>query len=75
MGFRSFGLDYANPDFARFAESHGAVGMTVRKGDDLSEVLRKAFSLKKVVVIECPIDYSVNYETFSKEIEDLVCEM
>jgi acetolactate synthase-1/2/3 large subunit len=75
MGFRSFGLDYANPDFARLAESHGAVGMTVRKGDDLTDMLRKAFSLKKVVVIECPIDYSVNYETFSKEIEDLVCEM
>jgi len=75
MGFRSFGLDYTNPDFARFAESHGAVGMTVKKGDDLAVVLRKAFDVHKVVVIECPIDYSFNYETFSKEIEDLVCEM
>jgi acetolactate synthase I/II/III large subunit len=75
MGFQSFGLDYTNPDFARFAESHGAVGMTVKKGDDLAEVLKKAFELGKVVVVECPIDYSVNYETFSKEIEDLVCEM
>ena len=26
-------------------------------------------------VIECPIDYSVNYETFSKEIEDFTCKM
>jgi len=75
MGFRSFGLDYTNPDFARFAESHGAVGMTVKKGDDLAEVLKKAFALKRVAVIECPIDYSVNYETFSKEIEALVCGM
>jgi acetolactate synthase I/II/III large subunit len=75
MGFRSFGLDYSNPDFARFAESHGAVGMTVKNGDDLTEMLRRAFDLKKVVVIECPIDYSVNYETFSKEIESLTCEM
>jgi acetolactate synthase-1/2/3 large subunit len=75
MGFRSFGLDYTNPDFARLAESHGAVGMTVKKGDDLAVVLKKAFDLHKVVVIECPIDYSFNYETFSKEIEDLVCEM
>ena len=75
MGFRSFGLDYTNPDFARFAESHGAVGMTVKKGDDLAEVLKKAFELRKVVVIECPIDYTPNYEIFSKEIEDLVCEM
>jgi acetolactate synthase I/II/III large subunit len=75
MGFQSFGLDYTNPDFARFAESHGAVGMTIKKGDDLAEVLKKAFELRKVVVIECPIDYSVNYGTFSKEIEDMVCEM
>jgi len=75
MGFPSFGLDYTNPDFARFAESHGAAGMTVKKGDDLAVVLKKAFELKKVVVVECPIDYTPNYETFSKEIEDVVCEM
>ena len=75
MGFRSFGLDYTNPDFARFAVSHGAVGITVKKGVDLGVVLKKAFDLRKVVVIECPIDYTQNYETFSKEIEDLVCEM
>ena len=75
MGFKNFGLDYTNPDFSRFAESHGAVGMALRKGDDLAVVLKKAFDLQKVVVIECPIDYSVNYETFSKEIEDVVCEM
>jgi acetolactate synthase I/II/III large subunit len=75
MGFRNFGLDYTNPDFARFAESHGATGITVKKGDDLATVLKKAFELRKVVVVECTIDYTPNYETFSKEIEDLVCEM
>lgn len=75
MGFRDFGLDYGNPDFARYAESYGAVGMTVGEGDDLSRVLAEAFSLKKVVVIECPIDYSVNYETFSKEIQNFFCEL
>lgn len=75
MGFQSFGLDYTNPDFARFAESHGAVGITVKKGDDLAEALKKAFELRKVVVVECPIDYTPNFATFSKEIEDVVCEM
>jgi acetolactate synthase-1/2/3 large subunit len=74
MGFQDYGLDYTNPDFARFAEAHGAAGITVKKGDDLAEVLTKAFALQKVVVVECPIDYSTNYATFSKEIEDLVCE-
>lgn len=75
MGFRSFGLDFSNPDFAGYAESYGAVGMTVREGDDLTALLRDAFSRKKPVLIDCPVDYSVNYETFTKEIENLSCEM
>jgi acetolactate synthase-1/2/3 large subunit len=75
MGFRSFGLDFSNPDFASYAESYGAVGMTVREGDDLTALLRDAFSRKKPVLIDCPVDYSVNYETFTKEIENLSCEM
>jgi acetolactate synthase-1/2/3 large subunit len=73
-GFASFGLDYGNPDFVRYAESYGAVGMKVKEGDDLSHLLREAFSTKKLVVIECPIDYSVNYETFSKELANIACE-
>jgi len=75
MGFRSFGLDYSNPDFVRYAEAYGAVGMKVKRGDSLSQLLRKALLLRRPVLIECPIDYSVNYETFSREIENLVCEI
>jgi len=74
-GFEDFGLDYRNPDFVKYAESYGAVGMKLRQGDNLSELLRKAFSLKTVVVVESPIDYSVNYETFSKELANIVCKM
>ncbi|MHC1755059.1 MAG: acetolactate synthase large subunit [Methanosarcina sp.] len=73
MRFEDFGLDYGNPDFALFAESFGAAGLKVEE-DDLTEVLEKAFSLNKTVVIECPIDYSVNYETFSIELGNLVCK-
>jgi acetolactate synthase-1/2/3 large subunit len=73
-GYPSYGLDYTNPDFVKYAESYGAVGMKVREGDDLSEVLSRAFSLDKLVLIECPIDYSLNYEMFSKELANLVCE-
>jgi acetolactate synthase-1/2/3 large subunit len=74
-GYASFGLDYGNPDFVKYAESYGAVGMKVQRGDDLSEMLRRAFALKTVVLIECPIDYSLNYETFSKELSNIVCEL
>jgi acetolactate synthase I/II/III large subunit len=74
-GFPEFGLDYKNPDFVKYAESYGAVGMKVGKDDSLSDMLRKAFSLDTVVLIECPIDYSVNYETFSKELSNIVCDI
>jgi acetolactate synthase-1/2/3 large subunit len=74
-GFPGFALDYGNPDFVRYAESYGAVGMRVKEGDDLSRVLEEAFAMKTVVVVECPIDYSVNYETFSKEIANVVCDL
>jgi acetolactate synthase-1/2/3 large subunit len=73
-GFPNFALDYSNPDFVKYAESYGAVGIKVKKGDDLTRLLLNAFSLKKLVLIECPIDYSVNYETFSKELANIVCD-
>jgi len=73
-GFPGFALDYSNPDFVKYAESYGAVGIKVKEGDDLSRLLLNAFSLKKTVLIECPIDYSVNYETFSKELANVVCD-
>ena len=74
-GYANFGLDYGNPDFVKYAESYGAVGMKVKEGDSLSDLLRKAFAMKTVVLIECPIDYSLNYETFSKELANIVCEL
>jgi acetolactate synthase I/II/III large subunit len=74
-GFKNFGLDLGNPDFVKFAESFGAAGFLIRKGDNLSEVLNKAFALNRPAVIECPIDYSVNYATFSEELGSIVCEI
>lgn len=74
MHFEDFGLDYGNPDFSLFARSFGAMGVRIKEDDDLAEVLEKAFALNKVAVIECPIDYSVNYETFSIELGKLTCK-
>ena len=74
MHFEDFGLDYGNPDFSLFAESFGAAGFKIKEDDDLAEVLERAFALNRVTVIECPIDYSVNYETFSIELGKLTCK-
>ncbi|MFA5072937.1 MAG: acetolactate synthase large subunit [Nitrospirota bacterium] len=72
-GFSDFALDYGNPDFVKYAESYGAVGMRVKQGDDLSQILRNAFALQKVVLVDCPIDYSPNFEVFSNELVNLQC--
>ncbi len=74
-GFTNFGLDLGNPDFVTFAESFGAAGFSVREGDDLSHVLNEAFALNRPAVVECPIDYSANYATFSEELGNLICEI
>ena len=74
-GFPDFGLEYGNPDFVSYAKSYGAEGFKINNGDDLGGILDKAFSLNRVVVIECPIDYSNNYEIFSKELGSMVCEI
>lgn len=74
MHFEDFGLDYGNPDFSLFARSFGAVGIRIKEDDDLAEVIENTFALNKVAVIECPIDYSVNYETFSIELGKLTCK-
>ncbi|MBM4056083.1 MAG: acetolactate synthase large subunit [Planctomycetes bacterium] len=75
MKFREFALDYGNPDFVKYAESYGAKGFKINKGDNLSDILNRAFSLNKVAVIECPVDYSVNYDVFSQELQNYVCEL
>ena len=73
-GFQNFGLDLGNPDFVKYAESYGAVGMRVKKGDDLSAVLKEAFSRNRFTLVECPVNYSGNYDTFSRELADISCE-
>lgn len=75
MRFKDFGLDFGNPDFSLFAESFGAAGLKVKEGDNLTEILERAFSLNTVAVIECPIDYSINYETFSIELKKIGCNI
>jgi acetolactate synthase-1/2/3 large subunit len=74
LNFENFGMDVANPDFVKYAESFGARGMRVEKGQSLTQTLVRAFALNQVVLVECPINYSVNYEVFSVELGHLVCD-
>ena len=73
LNLENFGMDLSNPDFVRYAESFGARGIRLERGQKLAPVLARAFSLNEVVLVECPIDYSANYEVFSLELGNLVC--
>ncbi len=63
---RSSNIKFANPDFVKYAESFGAVGLRVEKTEDLLPILRKAIELNKVCIIDCPVDYAENLKLTEK---------
>jgi acetolactate synthase-1/2/3 large subunit len=73
LNFENFGMDLSNPDFVKYAESFGARGKRLERGQQLTQTLAQAFCLNEVVLVECPIDYSANYDVFSLELGNLVC--
>ena len=61
MGFESFGLDYGNPDFVKYAESYGASGHRPTSDKDLESILNECLSSKGVHLLDVPVDYSLNH--------------
>jgi acetolactate synthase I/II/III large subunit len=51
-GGRRIAVDLVNPDFVRWAESFGAIGLRVTKRDDFRPALRTALQSRKVALIE-----------------------
>jgi acetolactate synthase I/II/III large subunit len=54
-GGRVIGTELVNPDFVRFAEAFGAVGMRARDPEELRACLAQAFDVRGPVVIEMPL--------------------
>jgi acetolactate synthase-1/2/3 large subunit len=73
MGLPSFGLNYGNPDFVKYAESYGAKGHRLAKSGDLKGLLQKTLKEGGVHLIEVPIDYSENARVLTKELKSKVC--
>jgi acetolactate synthase-1/2/3 large subunit len=71
MGLPSFGMSLTNPDFVRYAESYGALGLRVTSADDLKDKLAEAFASGRPTLIDCPIDYSENIVVFNDELKGL----
>jgi len=65
-------IDFANPDFVRYAESFGARGFRVSATESLLPVLQEALTCGTVAVIDCPVDYTENMK-LSEKLGTLVC--
>jgi len=61
MGFDTFGLDYGNPDFVKYAESYGAIGHRPTSCEEFTETLDKCVNGKGVHLIDLAVDYSLNH--------------
>src|ERR687897_863657 len=60
-------VDFYNPDFVKYAESHGAKGYKIGSPGDLLPTLKSALEDdKSVSVIACPVDYSENMKLTDK---------
>jgi len=57
---RLIGTHLHNPDFARFAESFGAIGIKSQNVDELADALKSAVSETKPVVIEMAVPDMAN---------------
>src|SRR6187431_1337296 len=53
-------IAFKNPDFVKYAESFGAKGYRVERGEDLVPTLKRAIADDTVVIIDCPVDYREN---------------
>jgi acetolactate synthase-1/2/3 large subunit len=55
FGGRYVGNKLHNPDYVKFAEAFGAVGIRVERYEELGDMLRKAISLERPALIEIPV--------------------
>jgi len=75
LGFDSYGLDFQNPDFVRYAESYGAEGHRVERTEDFEPLLRDTLSKGGVHVIDLPVNYEENKRVLIDELNEKVCEI
>jgi acetolactate synthase I/II/III large subunit len=70
MGFKSFGLDYGNPDFVAYARSYGAQGHRPTSAAELGPLLEQCLHTPGVHLIDVAVDYSDNHRILNLEIKE-----
>jgi acetolactate synthase-1/2/3 large subunit len=51
----SFAAELKNPDFMKLADAYGVVGLRAEKPTDVGDLVRKALSLERPVLVEVPV--------------------
>jgi acetolactate synthase-1/2/3 large subunit len=51
----SFAAELKNPDFMKLADAYGVVGLRAEKPTDVGDLVRKALSLQRPVLVEVPV--------------------
>ena len=62
-GGRLIGWDLANPNFVKFAEAFGAMGLRASSPEELRVALRQAFAADGPVIIEVPFEDLADWRT------------
>lgn len=65
-------VHFNNPDFVKYAESFGAKGYRIEKGEELLPTLQQALADDTVVIIDCPVDYRENLR-LTRQLGEMVC--
>jgi len=68
MEFDDYGLDFANPDFKKYAESYGATGHRIEATEALIPLIESCQKEGGVHVIDVPVDYSENDRILNAEL-------
>lgn len=75
MKFDDYGLTFGNPDFVKYAESYGAAGHRVERGEGLEKCLTQCLSMPGVHVVDVPVDYSENQKVLVDELQEKTCRL
>lgn len=73
MGFESYGLDYANPDFVKYAESYGATGHRPTNDEEIVATIEKCLNSDGVHLIDLAVDYSLNHSILNVILKEKTC--
>ena len=74
MNLESFGLEFKNPDFVKYAEAYGAIGHRVNRTSELVPIMRAALDAGGIHVVDVQVDYAEN-KIFTRQLERLEADL